>query len=279
MREAIAAAVFGAVLMAGTAVAAAPRVEIKDAVARVTVIPEDRADIKVEFASTNGRLPLSVEQKGDRIVVDGDLDDDRIRSCTVSNGVTRVDVRRTGAVELKDMPHVVIRTPRAVDVSAGGAVFGEIGRSASVELNNAGCGDWTIANTQGELDVSQAGSGDTRAGTAASARVRIAGSGNVAVVSVARDLRAEIAGSGDVHAGSIGGDLKARVAGSGNIQVANGRARRTEVSIAGSGDVRFGGVSETLDASVMGSGDVRVARVTGAVHKQIMGSGDVSVGD
>ena len=278
MREMIAAAVLGTALLAGTAVAAAPRVEIEDAVARVTVIPEDRSDIKVEFASTNARLPLTVEQHGDKIVIDGDLRHDRIRNCTIINGVTRVAVRGIGPIEYKDMPHVVIRTPRAVDVSAGGAVFGEIGRSTSVDLSNAGCGDWTVANTSGALEVSQAGSGDTRAGTAGTARVSLAGSGNVTLVSVARDLRAEIAGSGDIHVGSIGGDLKARVAGSGNVTVDSGRAHLVEASIAGSGDVRFGGVSETLDANVMGSGDVSVARVTGAVNRQIMGSGDISVG-
>lgn len=278
MREVIAAAVLGTALFAGTAVAAAPRVVIEDAVARVTVIPENRSDIQVEFAHTNAELPMTIERHGDRVVVEGHLGHNRIRSCLVRNGVTRVDVRGVGPVDLKDMPHVVIRTPRDVDVAAGGAVFGDIGRSNSVELDNAGCGDWTIANTQGELDISQAGSGDTRAGTAGSAHIRIAGSGDISIVSVARDLRAEVAGSGDIHAGSIGGDLKARVAGSGDIRVENGRARTTEVSIAGSGDVRFGGVSDTLEARVMGSGDVSVARVTGAVHKQVMGSGEVSVG-
>ena len=47
------------------------------------------------------------------------------------------------------MPQVVIRTPRDVNVDAGGAVFGSVGRSASLDLGNAGCGDWTIANVDG----------------------------------------------------------------------------------------------------------------------------------
>jgi hypothetical protein len=62
------------------------------------------------------------------------------------------------------MPQVVIHTPRDVKVSAGGAVFGSVGRSATLDLDNAGCGDWTIANVEGTAKVSQAGSGDTRMG-------------------------------------------------------------------------------------------------------------------
>lgn len=278
MREAIAAAVFGVALMAGTAAAAAPRVEIKDAVARVTVIPEDRSDIAVEFLTTNKALPMEVDRYGDKTVIDGDIRHNRIYSCSNLNGVIRVGVKGVGQIEWKDLPQIVVRTPRDVDVSSGGAVFGSIGRSANVEINNAGCGDWTIGNTQGRLSVSQAGSGDTRAGSAGSADVRVAGSGNVTMTQVAGDLTADIAGSGDIHAGSINGNLKTRIAGSGDVSVDQGRARRMDVSIAGSGDVSFGGVTDSLDAQVMGSGDVHVTRVSGEVHKQVMGSGEVSVG-
>nr|MBP7650618.1 hypothetical protein [Phenylobacterium sp.] len=45
-------------LIAGAANAAS--VEVKDAVARVVVIPESRQDIKVEFLTTNPSLPLQV---------------------------------------------------------------------------------------------------------------------------------------------------------------------------------------------------------------------------
>ena len=58
-------------------------------------------------------------------------------------------MRGVGEVSWADMPQVVIRTPRDVDVDAGGAVCGTVGRSASLELGNAGCGDWTVANVEG----------------------------------------------------------------------------------------------------------------------------------
>ena len=70
-----------AAFTAGAAQAAS--VEIKDAVARVTVIPEDRNDIKVEVISPNAQLPLTVRTLGDRTIIDGDLDR-RIRGCNGS---------------------------------------------------------------------------------------------------------------------------------------------------------------------------------------------------
>ena len=52
----------------------AASVEIRDAVARVTVIPEDRSDVKVEFLTTNADLPLQVRTVGGETIIDGDLD-------------------------------------------------------------------------------------------------------------------------------------------------------------------------------------------------------------
>ena len=58
MRLQVITAGLGLALAAGAAQAA--EVEIKDAVARVTVIPEARSDIKVEFLTTNSDLPLEI---------------------------------------------------------------------------------------------------------------------------------------------------------------------------------------------------------------------------
>jgi hypothetical protein len=279
MRGLLAIGAVTAAVFAGGAAAAAPSVVIKDAVARVVVIPEDRADIKVEVLTTNASLPLKVETyAGGRTVVDGNLRRNRIYSCTDVGGKVRVGVRGIGQVGYQDIPQIVVRTPRDAHVDAGGAVFGSIGRTNSLEFGNAGCGDWTIGNVRGRFELNQAGSGEVRAGTAGSASVNIAGSGDINVGAVGGSLDVDIAGSGDVHVASISGDLSADVAGSGDIRVDSGRARRMDVSIAGSGDVSFGGVADNLEASVMGSGDVSATRVTGEVRKSVMGSGEVSAG-
>lgn len=276
MRLSMAFLAAAAALTAGGAAHAAS-VEIKDAVARVTVIPEDRSDVRVEIVAPNARLPLEVRTLGDRTIVDGDLDR-KIRNCRGSGETQSVDVRGVGDIAWREMPQVVVRTPRDVRIQAGGAVFGSVGRSVSVNLSNAGCGDWTVANVERELKIRQAGSGDTRTGSAGSAVIRVAGSGDVATADIRGGLDVNIAGSGNVAVRSISGPLEVAIAGSGDVTVAAGRATAMTVSVAGSGDVDFRGQAESVKAKIAGSGDVRVREVKGEVSKTIMGSGAVTVG-
>lgn len=266
-------------LVAATAAGAAQAasVEVKDAVARVTVIPENRSDIKVEFITQNARLPLSVRSLGGRTIVDGDLGR-KIRTCRGSGDKAVVYVRGVGDVDWRDMPQVVIRTPRDVNLEAGGAVFGSVGRSASLDLANAGCGDWNIANVEGRLKVSQAGSGDTHTGSAGEAKLRVAGSGDVTAADIHGRLEVDIAGSGDIDVGTISGPLDVRIAGSGDVKVAGGHATSMSVAVAGSGNVDFRGVADSLKARIAGSGDVRAREVRGPISKTVMGSGGVTIG-
>lgn len=265
-----------ALAAAGAAQAASPRVEIKDAVARVTVIPEDRNDIKVAFLSTNPDLPMQVRSSGDKVIVDGGLDH-KIRSCNGSGSNATVHVAGK-TFRYADMPQLVIRTPKDVNIEAGGAVFGAVGKSASLELSNAGCGDWTVANVAGELRLNQAGSGDTQTGTSGSAKLRVAGSGDVKTQGVSGPMDVNIAGSGDVWTASVNGPLSVKIAGSGDVKVAGGQGGDMTVSVAGSGGVDFGGAADSLKARIAGSGDVRVKSVKGEVSKAIVGSGAVTIG-
>lgn len=264
-----------AVLAAGSAEAAS--IEVRDAVARVTVVPEARTDIKVKVTRPNASVPLTIRILGDRTILDGDLDR-KIRNCQGSGAGASVTVRGAGTIRWDEMPQVVIRTPRDVNVIAGGAVFGTVGRSASLVLDNAGCGDWTIANVDGAARVSQAGSGDTRMGSSGSLRVRVAGSGDVTAAAVKSGLDVSIAGSGSARVNAGSGPLDISVAGSGDVVIGGGSATDMKVSIAGSGDVDFRGTAANLRARVAGSGDIHVNAVTGDVSKSVMGSGTVHIG-
>lgn len=289
MRSDLAFGVAVLALAAAGAANAASRVEVKDAAARVTVIPENRADVKVEFLTTNPALPLQVRTHGDKVIVDGDLRR-RIKGCHSArwdidvdgkrrqgeSGV-QVNVRGVGKVGWKDLPQVVVRTPMNAKVEVSGAVFGSVGRSASLSLDNAGCGDWIIANVNGPLSVDIAGSGDVRAGSARLLKLGIAGSGDVQAQNIAGPASIDIAGSGDVRVASIAGDLNVDIAGSGDVKVGQGRANLMDVDIAGSGDVSFGGAVHTLDVSVAGSGDIRAGSVSGPIRKSVIGSGDIYV--
>jgi hypothetical protein len=265
-------------LAAGAAQAAPPAVEIKDAVARVTVIPENRSDVRIEILAQNRRLPLKVKTTRTRTVVDGGVTPSRIRSCTGEGETAVVRVAGVGDVPLKDAPQIIVHAPRDVDVSSGGAVFGVIGRARSATLGNAGCGDWTVANVEQQLRVSLAGSGDARTGAAGQAKLRVAGSGGISTAAVRGRLDVDVAGSGDVRVRSVAGPLDVHIAGSGGVTVEAGQASAMTASVAGSGDIVFGGVADSLDARIVGSGDVRARQVRGKVKKAVMGSGAVRIG-
>lgn len=264
-----------AFLFAAAAARAAP-VEI-DAVARVTVIPEDRSDVKVEIVRASPDLPLEVRIHGGHVRIEGGVSR-KIRNCRIEDGHPVVHVLGLGDVAFAHMPQVVVRTPRAVEVASSGAVYGVVGRSTSLDLAGAGCGDWTVGDVQGDLRISLAGSGGARAGRAGSARLKLAGSGGIATAAIRGGAAIDMAGSGDVALASVSGPLDVRMAGSGDVVVAGGRATPMSVSIAGSGNVVFHGVADALRARVAGSGDVRVRAVRGEVRKSVIGSGAVVVG-
>jgi len=266
------------VMLAGAALAA-PSVEIRNAAARVVVIPEQRPDVAVQVVRTNPRLPLHIDRSfGERTVLDGGINSSRIQSCDSVMHRIYVRVWGVGRVAYEDLPVIVVRTPLDAKVGASGAVFGSVSRSDSLELANAGCGDWTVGNVRGELKISQAGSGDTRAGSAGKGTIHVAGSGDISTQTIAGGLTVGVAGSGDVTAASIDGPLNVRIAGSGDVKIGGGHATSADVHIAGSGDMVFKGRADSLKANVAGSGDVDVAHVSGPVSKSIVGSGDVNVG-
>src|SRR5689334_18384578 len=88
-----------AALGAAGAATAAPGIEIRDAVARVVVIPEDRPDVKVEMLTTNRSLPLQVRQTGSTTTIDGGLDRHQIHDCHTSSENPWAYVRGVGRVD------------------------------------------------------------------------------------------------------------------------------------------------------------------------------------
>lgn len=280
------------VLAAPMLIADGPEVEIRHAVARVVVIVEDRSDVAVEVDQGRSNLPaLQVTRRGDEIRVDGGLDRragrarDGIQSCRSGPAGGRqpgdgasVEVRDLGRINVSDAPLIIIRSPRDVKVSAGGAVYGAVGRGArSVSVGNAGCGDWVVANVNGPLDIDQAGSGDVRAGTSRALDIDSAGSGSV-WAGATGGLDLDVAGSGDVMVTAVNGPVSIASAGSGDVVIRAGTASRVSVNGAGSGDVRFSGRAGELQVALAGSGDVSVGAVSGRINRAVIGSGEVHVG-
>jgi Putative auto-transporter adhesin, head GIN domain len=260
-----------------TSAAAEPSVEIRHAAARVVVIPEARSDVQVVVVGQNPHMPLTVSRYGDTVIVDGPLGM-HSASCSSLLGGRSVEFWGGGRIAYDQLPRIIVRTPLDAKVTADSAVWGEVGRGHSLDLSNAGCGDWSVANQQGAVRVHTAGSGDVRAGAVGSAEVSSSGSSDVVFTGVRSGLKAVISGSGDIIAAWVNGPLHAHVAGSGDVKVGRGQVTDMDVAIVGSGDVTFGGVAQSLKASIAGSGDVHADRVTGPVTKTIAGSGDVTYG-
>ena len=277
MRRALGTLAAALGLAVAGAAAAAPSVEIRNAVARVIVSPEARGDVRVEVVKANPRLPLRVWSFAGHTYVDGGLAY-RIGDCSGRLGDGHARVLGLGNVGPEDMPRIVIHTPMDTRLSAGGAVWGQVGRTASLDFANAGCGEWQLANVRGKLKIKQAGSGVTRAGLAASAELSSAGSGLIATREVSGPVTAMNVGSGYIQVAAVNGPFQARIAGSGRVRVAGGHASAMQASIAGSGGIALDGVADSLKASVVGSGDIRVRSVTGPVSRAVVGSGDVRIG-
>lgn len=256
---------------------AAPRLEIRGVAGQVTIVPEARSDIAVGFLKQSQRAPLRVRQSGDLTVVEGGLEH-RIKGCPLIDGMHQVRVSGVGFLSPRDLPTLVIRTPPDVRVIAGDGVSGVVGRAESLELENRGCGDWTIANVRGHLRLTQLGAGRLTVGAAGESDLNVAGGGWIAVRAVTGTLTAVSTGEGSVFVAEVDGPVVGRVAGSGVIEVKRGGAPEINVQVAGSGAVRFGGSAGAVIASVAGDGEVDVARVSGPVTRRIFGSGRIKVG-
>ena len=271
-------ALIAAAATAVTASAAqAATVEIRDAVVRVTVVPEDRSDIKVEVISPNSELPLEIRTMGDKTIIDGNLDH-RIHGCNGSGDHVRIRVRGVGEVNWSEMPQVVIHTPRAVSLQSDGAVQGAIGRSSSLDLHDSGCSAWTVADVAGEARIRESGAGSVRMGQSGRLDIQLSGAASIHATRVRENLDARLSGAGGVKIDSLAGAMQAHVSGVGEIRVADGRATDVRASVSGVGGVVFGGVANNLDASVSGMGNVKVRQVTGSVTKSVSGIGHVTIG-
>jgi hypothetical protein len=270
--------------------------QIRNAVAVLKVIPEDRTDFAVEIVNPGVLATPTVKVDGGDVIVDGGISHRRA-SCRTEAGAKMFQVSGVGAVALAQAPTITVRAPRDLKVSIGGAVDSDIGASTSAELSFSGCGDSKIGDVAGALEIDASGSGDIAAGAARSAKISVAGSGDATVGAIGGALEVDLAGSGGVTAASAAGPLEISIAGSGGVTVASGAmgdaevsiagsgdvslvgdVQRLEVSIAGSGDVDVRGKAASVDASIMGSGDVTVAEVSGGVQKSVMGSGNVQIG-
>ena len=289
--------------------AAEPGIKISHAVAQVQVIPEDRTDVAVNIQPGNSRLPTpTVHHDGATIVVDGGLAGRAIgcgtygldllhwRNKDSQRAPQRVKVSGIGEIALDHAPRIIVRMPRSANISADGAVYGDVGPTRSLALDVNGCGDWRLGDVGSDLALHLNGSGDLRGGAAGAAAIAVIGSGDVTLVRVTGTLKAVLGGSGEVQAGSVGGadlalqgsgdihihqiagPLSAALSGSGDVKIDTGSAPKVQVALNGSGDFSFGGAAGAVSASDNGSGSIQITAASGPIAKVRNGSGDIHIG-
>jgi Putative auto-transporter adhesin, head GIN domain len=272
--------------LVATPALADPGVRIDHAAARVVVIVEPRDDYAIAIDQGRAGLrPLEIRKDGGVTVVDGGYGVPGVGffgfgglNCHGRMGRQFVSIPGRGEVAVSDLPLVTIHAPLDARIGAGQAVFGEVRGARSLDLGNAGCGDWRIGDVHGPVHLSLAGSGDVRGGNVGDARIDISGSADVVLGAVGGRLETRTSGSGDIHVAAISGPIDSKIAGSGDVTVDGGEAPEVGVSIAGSGDLKFHGTAGAVRASIAGSGDVDIARATGPISKHVAGSGGVNIG-
>jgi hypothetical protein len=266
--------------------AGAATLELERLVAAVTVVPEDRTDVQVTVLKTNPKLPIYVRRAGGgSMVVAGQppsiawLPFWGARAVNCPEGEPPVTyIWGHPPIAAAELPQIVARVPRRVEIRSSGSVLGVVGRSEALKLAIAGCDHWALGDVRGPLALNYAGSGRVRAGSAESADVLIAGSGNVDMGVVRNGLKVAILGSGNVNADRASGPIQAFIAGSGGLAARSGRASYVHARIAGSGDINYAGLADAVDAGIAGSGNIAVAKVAGPVRKTVSGSGRVTIG-
>lgn len=270
-------AAVGLVGQASAETYAARGVEIEHAAATLTVISEDRNDVDVSVTAGARVAAPSVRVEGDHVLIDGGLNN-RLRGCGTTLGVRHVRINGIGDVREADLPHIVVRAPRTLNLGVGGAVFAEIGDSGGGEIALNGCGDASIGASRGDLELALNGSGDAHAGRVdGKLGAALNGSGSLRVDSAGGAGDLALRGSGDLVVGDVGGAIEAQLLGSGSLRAGNANGS-ADVQLMGSGDLGLGAVSGSLEAQLSGSGNVDIASVQGErAELAIASSGDLVV--
>ncbi|MEQ1490698.1 MAG: DUF2807 domain-containing protein [Terricaulis sp.] len=249
---------------------------IRNIAAIVTITPEDRTDYSIEIDNNAGQLPMPTVAADDgRVIVDGQLRG-RVRDCRRDGGAT-VRGYGDGDFDAAELPHVTIRTPRAVKLDRSGAGQTNVGASASAQVDIAGCGAVTLADVQGALELDIAGAGDVTTGAAGSLDADIAGAGDITLGAISGGADFDISGAGNVTIASLTGDFTVDSAGASDITINDGSIATARIDMAGTGDIDIAAPVQTLNASIMGVGHVDVAGTVGDLDVDIAGPGSLTV--
>lgn len=274
MRIAIGVGVIAAAL-AGQATAA--ELVFRDAVARVVVIPEARSDIQVEVQQgRNGAPAVQVSRSADSVTVYGDS---RTRQCNSDgDGGGWVKLRGGPRIDMDDAAVVTIRAPLSLRISGGGPVWGQVGRTENLSIDQTGCASWTIANVAGTLETELTNGASVRGGTAGTARLGATNGGAVRIVQAGK-LDARATNGGAVKAGAVSGEVNANASGGGVVSIEGGATRVLTGNAHGGAVIKHGGRVGELSIAANGGSSIKVAQASHVLTSSRDTGSVVSVGD
>lgn len=298
------------------AFAEGPILTITDFIGTISVT--EGAKIKV-----SGDVQDIVRQSGEDVTINGG-EDIQNSNCKGHYGKYSISLgkkswlgRSGGYKDLEDYPSLNITAPDDVHlVVRNSVIFGEASDIGSADLELSSCGDLTIGNIDGPVDldirgsadftggntgpaiISVRGSGDVELGDVKSAEIDLSGSGDIELGGVKGPLILDTRGSGDFEAGTVKGDLVYEgrgssdfqvdsvfgkiaidVSGSSDVSINDGDIADIFISASGSSDVDFGGSAVTADLIASGSSDININDVSGKTNISRSGSADIRVGD
>ncbi|MES1158763.1 MAG: DUF2807 domain-containing protein [Terricaulis silvestris] len=231
----------------------ADSLQVDHAAARIVITPEDRSDVSVEIDNPGGVPMPTASVRNNQVYIDGHLRG-RIATC-LADGAR---IRGYGDIASAQLPLITVHLPRAVKVDLGGATVTQIGASQSIDADLSGCGETTIADTQGDLKVDFSGSGQMTAGAARHLGADISGSGEIQVGAIADGADLDVSGSGSTRIASLTGPLKSDISGSGGVVIGAGQVSTAEIDISGSSETHIAAPVDSLNVDVSGSGAVSV---------------------
>ena len=294
-----------AVLLVAQAVSAqaADRLQLKNLRANVEIIPENRTDISVEVdMKGSADSAPQISYSGNTVTVAGNLQTGRKTFRVSFNLDRRMDIDKSKQMSRvhrdhpAGLPTLVIHTPMKVSLKSSALVFGHIGPSQAVRIEDSGDGEWRIDTVSQEASVEGDGGTDFYLAGAGSAGIDLLGTGNVAlgetqtlwssqwgsgdvtVNKVARDADVELSGIGDFKATSVSGKLRVLIDDAGSVSVQDGDVDTLRVrTLDGIGAVRFGGTVRDADINIGTLTKVSIHKLTGSLKKTTRQSASVEI--
>ena len=266
---------------------------LKNVRADVEIIPENRSDVSVDV-QVNGSTDAQpvVTRIGNVVTITGDVETGRQAFRVSFNLARNMDVAATKRrlhipyMRRSGLILIVVHAPLRVKVKSNAEVFGHIGPSQSVDINDIGEGEWHVDPVEQDIRVSGGGKTDFYLSTSRSVSLDLLGtgsvklgdtqslfssqygSGDVIASRVYKEVNLNISGIGDFFGQYVSGSTRILIADAGNARIDDASISKLIVrSLDGVGTVKIGGTVNDVDVNIGTSTKVTLHKVTGTVQR------------